>query len=332
MTTTEEAYIGIDISKAYFDAALRVKDEVLQGRFENSKAGFRSFRKWLKKRHIGEARVCMEATGSYHEALTHFLYEHGFEVSVVNPRRIKAYRESQMVRNKTDKTDALLIEDFCRTQWPKLRLWEPPAPEVVALREMERRVDALHKMRTMEINRLKADDLTPRVAASIQAHIAYIEEEIRELEKAIQEHLDGHSKLKAEKQTLTSITGIGPKTVAVLMGEVGDIHRFTRATELTAYVGVSPQVLRSGATVRGRPGISKMGNARVRKALYFPTLTAMRHNPVIREFSERLLARGKPMKVVIIASMRKLLHIIFGVWKSGQPFDPAYEQRQQAMA
>ncbi len=329
MSTEPMTFIGIDISKDYFDAALRVEDGMLQGRFENNKAGFRTFRKWLKKRTIREARVCMEATGSYHEALAHFLYDHGFEVSVVNPRRIKAYRESLMMRNKTDKADALVIEDFCRAQWARLRLWEPPAPEVVALQDMERRIEALQKMRTMEKNRLKSGELAPIVREGIQAHIEFIEAEIRQLEKAIQEHIEAHAPLQGSSELLTSIIGIGPKTAAVLMGEVKDIHQFERAKELAAFGGATARVWQSGSTVRGKPGISKAGNPRIRKALYYPTLTAMRYNPIVREFSQRLEARGKPKKVIIMAAMRKLLHIIFGVWKSGQPFDPAYEQKRQ---
>lgn len=320
-------HIGIDISKDYFDVALTLDSQPYQGRFENNRSGFRTFRKWLKKRGVKEASICMEATGRYGEELAQFLYQQGYQVSLVNPKRIRAYRESQLLRNKTDEIDARVIEDFCRTQ--KVRLWQPPAPEVVALRDMERRLDTLKEMRTMEHNRLQAGQLTTLVAETIREHIAFIDVEIAQLEEAMQKHIDGHPGLKKDAQVLTSIQGIGLKTAAVLMGEVKDIHRFEKAKELSAYLGVSPYVVRSGTSVRSRGGISKVGNARLRKALYFPTLTAMRHNPVIKAFSERLLAKGKPKKVVILASMRKLIHIIFGVWKSGQPFDPLYEQSRR---
>jgi transposase len=109
------------------------------------------------------------------------------------------------------------------------------------------------------------------------------------------------------------------------LAEIKDINAFDSASELASYAGLSPQKRQSGTSVRGRSKLSKIGNARLRKALYFPSMSARQHNPIVRTFCERLSIRGKQTMVIQGAAMRKLLHIIYGVWKKGRPFDPAYE-------
>jgi len=325
----EKRAIGIDISKAYFDVGY-MEDAVAQHeQFENNKKGFRALKKWLRKRNVRTAHFVMEATGRYGLELAEFLHQQGYAVSIVNPKQIKAYRESYLRRNKTDAADALLISEFCRNR--TMPLWQPPAAEVVAIQDMERRIGSLQKIRTMEINRLKSGKLAKAVEKSLKRSIRHLEEEIEQMEKAIRELTTKHTALKAAFQLLTSVQGVGDRTAAILIGEVKDISLVASGSSLAAYVGVTPYIHESGTSVRKRPRMSKVGNARLRAALYYPTLSAMQHNPVIKAFAERLKAKGKPNKVVIIACMRKLLHIIYGVWSSGKPFDPDYEQKRQAV-
>jgi len=316
-------FIGVDISKEKFNVFLTLAEESYHLEFENRREGFRRFWKWLKKRRVKEAHVCMEATGRYADALARFLYEKGLKVSVVNPKRIKAYAESKLSRNKTDRVDAQIIEDFCRTQNP--RLWEPPAPEVEALQMMTRHLESLKKMRAQERNRLASGVTEPVVQASIQAHIAYLDEAIAKLEQEIEAHIDQHPHLKEKADLLQSIPGIGKTTAAILLAEIKDIDRFEEASDLAAYAGLTPGRYQSGTSVRKRPHLSKIGNAVLRKAIYFPALVAQRHNPLVRQLAERLAARGKPPMVIQGAAMRKLLHIVFGVWKHRRPFDPHIE-------
>ena len=318
-------FIGIDMSKEKFNAFLTLAEGSYHLEFENRREGFRSFWKWLKKRRVKEAHVCLEATGRYGDALARFLYEKGLKVSVVNPRRIKAYAESKLSRNKTDRVDAEIIEDFCRTQNPGL--WEPPAPEVEALQMMTRHLEALKKMRAQERNRLASGVTEPVVQTSIEAHIAYLDEAIANLEQEIQNHIDQHPHLKEKADLLQSIPGIGKTTAATLLAEIKDIDQFDEAADLAAYAGLTPGRYQSGASVRKRPHLSKIGNAVLRKALYFPALVAQRHNPLVRRLVERLAARGKPPMVIQGAAMRKLLHIVFGVWKHQRPFDPHIEDQ-----
>jgi transposase len=321
MIMTSALPIGIDVSKDQVDIFLTWQGESFQLEFSNDQQGFRQFRKWLKKRKITQAHLCMEATGRYADALARFFYEAGYEVSVVNPRRIKAYADSKLRRNKTDTADARIIEDFCRSQQPPL--WQPPAPEVEALQMMTRHLDRLKRMRTQEINRLKSGISEPTVRAMIQEHIAYLDRAIQELEAKIQDHIDQHPELKTSAELLQTIPGIGESTAAILLAEIQDIDRFDQASELAAYAGLSPRRRRSGSSVRGASHLSKMGNAVLRRALYFPALSASRFNPGVRTLTERLAARGKQRGVIQGAAMRKLLHIIFGVWKHRRPFNPA---------
>ena len=316
-------YIGIDISKDSFDVALFIQSIAHQLQFRNDRTGFGQFQKWLKKRKVVEAHACMEATGRYADELARFLYDRGYEVSVVNPKRIKSYAESKLTRSKTDAVDAAIIEDFCRTQQP--RLWKPASPEIEELQTMTRHLEALKRMRTQELNRLKSGLTAPAVQEIIEKHIVFLEQEIEQLEEQIDEHIDHHSGLEKDAELIESIPGIGNLTAAILMAEIKDINRFDSASELASYAGLSTQRRQSGTSVRGRSRLSKIGNATLRKALFFPSMSARRHNPIVKAFCERLSARGKQTMVIQGAAMRKLLHLVYGVWKNGRPFDPAYE-------
>ena len=321
----EKYAIGIDISKAYFDVAY-VKDGVKHHRqFKNTTQGFRNLQKWLRKQKVRTAHFAMEATGRYGLKLASFLYRQGYAVSIVNPRQIKAYRDSWLFRNKSDAADALLIAEFCRSR--SLALWQPPAQELSALQDMERHIAALKKMRTMEKNRLKSGEMAKSVVKSIKKHLAFLDKSIAQMEAEIKELVNQHPFLQEVIELLTSITGIGEQTAIILVGEIQDITLFGSAPALATYAGVSPQNHNSGDTIRKKPKMSKVGNSHLRAALYYPALNAMQHNPMVKEFAERLKANGKEGKVLVGAVMRKLLHIVYGVWSSGKPFDPNYEQR-----
>ncbi len=283
-----EKHIGIDISKAYFDVAYIDDGVVHHHQFSNDRKGFRALKQWLHRRHVTSAHFGMEATGRYGLKLASFLHQQGYAISMINPKQIKAYGESWLRRNKTDAADALLIADFCSSR--TLPRWQPPAAEVAAIQDMERRIEALKKMKTMEINRLKAGEVAKPVEESIRTHIAHLEASIAQLEQAIREMTKKHDSLREDIALLTSIIGIGEMTAAVLIGEIKDIMHFESASALAAYVGVTPRTHESGDTVRKKPKMTKVGNARLRAALYYPTMSAMQHNPAIKALVERLRA------------------------------------------
>ena len=314
-------FLGIDISKEQFDVFLMDGQETWSGQFDNQKQGFRQLSKWLKKRKVKQMHACMEATGRYGEALAIYLHQAGFDVSVVNPKVTKHYAQAQMQRNKTDKLDARMLAEYCRKEQP--RLWEPPSEAEMVLRALTRRLTALQKDRTREINRLKAGEQPQQVQTSIRQMIAFQDKQIAKLQAEIQDHIDQHPELKQQKELLTSIPSIGDKSAAVILGELPDLDNFSSAKQLTAFAGLTPQQLQSGKTLRQR-GLTKMGSTHLRTALYMPALVAKRRNPLLAPYAQRLEAAGKSKMTVVGAVMRKLLHLIYGILKSQKPFDPNY--------
>ncbi len=145
--------------------------------------------------------------------------------------------------------------------------------------------------------------------------------QIKHVRKKIQAHIEEHSDLRTQKELLESIPGVGQATIAQILSFMGTPKRFENAKQLAAFVGLNPRQCQSGSSIHGKTKLSKTGDADLRKALYMPAITAKKHNPIIRIFCERLQQAGKPKMVIIGAAMRKLLCLIYGVLKSGKPFD-----------
>lgn len=317
--------LGLDIAKAKFDAALLHNDQLKQRAFSNDPKGFRQLAHWLTKAQVTQVHACMEATGTYGEALAQFLYEAKHTVSVVNPVMVKGYAHSELLRTKTDKTDAALLARFCLKQHP--RAWTPPSPEIRELQALLRRLESLNQMHQMEANRVSSGIASPTVQTSVQATLEFLEQEIRHIKKQIHDHLERHPDLKRQRDLLISIPGIAEQTAAMLLAEFRDILSFESAREMAAFAGLTPKHHQSGSSVHGQSRLDKMGTARIRKALYMPAIVALRYNIVIQVFGERLRAAGKHSLVIIAAAMRKLIHLAYGVLKSGQAFDPDWTSR-----
>lgn len=311
-----KAILGIDVAKKKLDVALRFDQKTLVRKFDNSPNGFKLLQGWLMSLHFEQVHACLESTGAYGEAVAEFLYEKGYRVSVVNPLRIKGYGKSDLQRNKTDPADARTIADFCLTKDPQD--WHPLPAEIKHLQALTRRVEALQVMLNSEQNRL--DLAAPNVRPSLDRVIGTLEEEIERVRRLIKDHIDNHPGLKGQNALLQTIPGIGEKTAQVLLGEL-EFAAFPSARALAAQAGVTPQQFQSGTSLN-RTRLSKLGNGRIRKALYFPAIVAVKHNEIIKNFASRLSQNGKTPMQVICAAMRKLLHIAFGVLKNNRPFDP----------
>lgn len=309
--------IGVDIAKAKFDTAALVAGKYKTKVFPNTPAGFEAFLLWL--RPFAPVHVCLEATGRYGEALATFLVEPSIRVSVVNPAQIHAFGKAELSRTKTDKSDAKLIARFCSLQQPPA--WQPLPPALRQLQALVRRLDDLLTMQQMERNRQDGADAT--VQDSLTRVLALLDAEIEQPRAAIHDHFDQHAGLRKQRELLDTIPGLGEATIAVLLACLGDIHRFDTAKQVAAFAGLSPAERQSGK-YQGQTRLSKIGDALLRKALYFPAVVAGQHNPLLRAFCERLKAKGKPGKVIVCAAMRKLLTLAYGVLKSGQPFDPKW--------
>lgn len=313
--------LGIDVAKQKIEVALLVEGKIKNKSFKNAAEGFEALAVWLGK--LGRERIhaCLEATGNYGEDLAIFLHEAGHTVSVVNPARIKGFAQSELIRTKTDKIDAGIIARFCLAMKPEA--WTPPSPEIRSLRALARRADNLIDMLTQEKNRLGTahDSVIPL----IKEHIVYLEDEIEKLRSQIADLIDRDPDLKRKKDLLASIPGIGKVTIAALLAELDDLDRFKHVRELVAFIGLAPKETLSGSSIKGKPRLCKTGHARLRKALYMPALVSIQCNPLMIAFYRRLKEKGKNGKVIVCAIMRKLVHVIFGVLKSGKMYDPNYK-------
>lgn len=313
--------LGIDVGKTALELALRDgKQAPIKSTVPNNPAGHEILLDWLQDRGAGpeETCVCMEASGDFQEAVALCLHEEGYRVSVVNPRRIKGYAASQLQRTKTDPADAALIARFGRREDP--RQWKPPSAAESRLQELTRARQALKKEKTRMQNRLdEAEDEAIRRAH--RGLIDEIERQIEDLEEEIEAQVEEDQELNARCSLLDTIPGIGLQTAAIVLSELGSAERFESARQAAAYAGLVPSHRESGTSVRGNPRMSKVGNGRLRRAMYFPAITALRFNSAIKAFGNRLEKRGKEKMVIVGAAMRKLLHICYGVLKSGRPFD-----------
>ncbi len=314
--------LGVDISKLKFDVVLIVGERSKHAVFSNTEAGFQQLRAWLDKQRPDPARplqACMEATGNWGLDLADFLHESGVRVSIVNPLRIKAFGQSELARNKNDKLDAGVIARFCRTQNPPL--WVPPAPHLRELRELVRRCNALKDARVQEANRQKSGFVSPAVAQSIEAHLAWLDNQIAEVSQAALRLIQSDPTLRKNLALLRSITGLGEVAAGILLAELPNIADFTPKA-LAAFVGLSPQEHSSGSSVR-RPGrMSKVGAERLRGTLFMCAFSAKRFNPRLADFVKRMTDAGKAPKVILVAVARKLLVYAHAVIRTQKPFQP----------
>lgn len=321
-------YLGIDVSKEKLDIAFRT-DHATDKHYQctNDLAGFRDILRWTEVPQPGSVHVCLEATGQYSVPVAEFLHLQGYMVSLVNPVCIKNFARCQLRRNKTDKLDAVLIADFCKARQPAP--WTPLSPQNKALKALSRRLEDIKDLRLQEKNRLYSGTTNEAVLQSIHSVISFFDEQIKELEGEIRQFIQKDPELKRKMELLLTIPCVGEKTATILLAELPDVTVFKSARQLAAFVGLTPEIHDSGSSIHKKPRMSKKGNAVLRKALYMPAVVGKKWNPIIHAFCDRLLNAGKNTMVVIGAAMRKLIHIVYGILKSGQPFDPNFLNRVQ---
>lgn len=321
---TDITCLGLDVAKATIDCALWHQGKFRLKVYENSVAGFERLSAWLKQRGTLQAFVACEATGTYWEGIAQWLHDQGHTVSVINPAQIRAFADSQLSRTKTDRQDAKLIAQFCAERRPAP--WTPPPPEERALLAMVRDLQVLKDLRIAEGHRLSTAHAS--VQPRIERHLAFLDAEMDAVLNRIKDHIDKHTGLKQRRELLDSIPALGDKTIPWLLAYLSDGQRFAGSKQVVAFAGLNPQQWESGTSVRGKPRISKIGQADLRHALYMPAMVAYAHSPAYRPFVTRLKASGKAPKVIIVALMRKLLSIAHAVLKSGQPFNPTLHAQQ----
>jgi transposase len=321
-------HLGIDVSKAKLDCTLLLDVQSHRGRSKsvpNTVEGVAALLQWVQRQSActpEQIRAALEATGAYHEAAAAALYQAGVCVFVANPAQVRDFAKGHAVRTKTDAKDSLVLALFAAQV--KLMPWQPAPVEIRELRALMSRLGAVEEQLRAELNRQQKAQLAQDpslVQQSIEASIAFWQSERERLQRAIDQHIDGHPGLREERERLLSIPAVGDKTANLMLCLLYAGH-FHSACQLAAYLGLIPVEHQSGSSVRGRPRLSKNGNARMRAALYMAAVTAIRYNPDVQALYTRLLARGKAKLSALCAAMRKLVHICFGVFKNKQTYRP----------
>jgi transposase len=330
-----QLFVGVDIAAATFTANWSHDAQPVRRpmTFQQTPAGFAAFQQQLDQTGIAPSAtlIVMEATGSYWITLAVTLHEAGYIVSVVNPRQVHDYVKSLPRKGKTDALDAGYLTQFAAERRPDP--WTPPPAVYHELRQRLAARDALLEMRKLAQNHRHALRQWPVVVSSV---LAQLDESIADLNRRMGQLEDELAAILqdsawAESAALVlSITGIGMVTAAWVMMTTLNFTIAPTAESLAAYAGLAPVPHDSGSSVRGRRQIGHGGNRRLRTALYLATLSAARHNPVIRPFYQRLCAAGKPKKVARCAAARKLLQLSWAVVKQKRPFDPAYHAQHSA--
>jgi transposase len=321
--------LGLDISKDKFDVCLRPLDAAApllrhRAQFDNRPAGFKKLRCWLAQHLPAPAHLhaCLEATSRYGDALALDLHGQAHTVSVVNPRCVRHYADSRLVRTQHDALDAEIIADYCATQSP--RPWQPAPAELRQLQNLTRlRQFFVHQSARLQ-NRLQTE--SPALARLVCRQVRQFQKTVEELETQIAQHLQAHAPLARQVALVDSIPGVGAVTAAAVVAELPPLDRLEHAGQAVALAGLDPRKKDSGSSVRGVAHLSKMGSRPLRAALYMAGVSALTHNPPVRSLGQRLQAKGHAGKTVVCAAMRKLVRLIYGVLKNGQPFDPHWEE------
>lgn len=319
-------YLGIDVSKAKLDGVLldshtsKRKSKVV----DNTAVGIATLLAWANKQgaNTDELHVVMEPTGIYHETAAFALHAAGVRVSLVNPLYLRRFAESLGTQRKNDAIDAAVLARFGQERQPEP--WQPPSPAMRQLHALLARRDAVAADLQRELNRQEQALLSNApvsVLDSIRQSIEHLGTQLQQLQQAISSHIDNDPGLRSKRQLLLSIPGVGERVADRFTSLLGD-QRFERAEQLAAYLGLIPIEFDSGTSVHKPPRLSKAGPSHLRALLYMPAVVAKQHNPHVKALYDRLLTRGKSKMAAIGAAMRKLVHLCFGVVRSGQPYSP----------
>jgi transposase len=302
---------GIDVSKARLDCHAVPSEQSFSS--DNLAAGIESLAQWLKQLQI--ELVVMEATGGYETQAASTLAAMGFRVAVVNPRQVRHYAKANNRLAKTDRIDAKTIAEFGVHVQVQIR--PLPDKEMHELGELVSRRSQLVTMRAQEKNRLAGT--AGSVRESVKIHIKWLDEQIRTLDLEIGVKLRSSNVWCEKRDLLLSVPGIGPTNTAMLVAKLPELGKLNRQ-RIGALVGVAPLNDDSGKR-KGRRHIWG-GRRELRNMLYMATLTAKTHNPVIREFYQRLRSKGKEFKVAMVACMHKLLTILNAMLKHNTAWEP----------
>lgn len=334
MSITKQS-VGIDISKSTFTACLCQRDETgaltfsKATDFSQDQTGYNQLLRWIKQLTIQGPEVVflMEATGVYYEPLAYHLHKIKKTVHVVLPNTSKHYFSSLNIKTKTDHADARVLSQFGAERQHKA--WEPPSPVLRQLRNLTRYYVQLQEQKTALGNIKHSKDSSYEVQAFILKSnnklIEQIDKQIRECLLAVKKLIASDNALQGKVHKLSTIKGAGLITIATIVAETNGFEGFSSAKQLVSFAGYDVVQRESGTSIKGKTRISKKGNRYIRNALYFPAMVACRFNPDLKAAYLRIVMK-KPSKMIAqVAIQRKLLILIYTLWKKDSAFIPAYK-------
>lgn len=330
--------LGVDIAAKYFRVCLMVKYQDLrtkikgQRKFDNTPAGFEALQAWLAKKADPEVNlsVTMEATGVYYERLAFWLHELGYTVHVLLPNRIKGYFKFMNLKSKTDKLEAKALAELGLDK--RLPQWKPASPQMYELKRLSRERNTLLDEKTAISNRLHAEKSCrqpdQRIINRQQARIALIKDQLEEVEQQMQELAAQDEQLCQRIEQICRIKGVAFNTVLAIIAETNGFELIEHKSQLVSYAGYDVVERESGTSVKGKTRISKQGNSHIRRALHFPAISVVKYHEEFASLYERVFDRTKIKMKGYVAVQRKLLVLIYTLYKKGVPYDPDYYKQQ----
>lgn len=330
--------LGIDVSKLNLSLSLGYLTNNLSKEFKvhpdvtNDISGFKKLEKWLKGSVDSsiDLLIVMEATGVYHQGVAHYLHELGYAVCVMQSGRVKRYAQSLDQRSKTDALDSRMLSMLGLER--EIRLWQPPSSELRQLKALSRERGSLIKDRTVETNRQSAfvsgvysDN---RASKRHGQRLKLLNAQIEAVEDEMVELIAKNELLKRKIGFMMSIPGISFISAATVIGETLGFESINNGKQLSSYAGYDV-VLRESGNFKGKTRISKKGNSHIRAALHMPSMTCVRCNPTLKRFYNRLKPKKAKPLVALVAVQRKLLILMFTLWKNEKVYDQEFENKKQ---
>jgi transposase len=331
--------VGIDVSKKdlavcfvflYDDLSKKIRGT---RKFSNSEAGFKALLEWAGKKRDTDVPVefTLEPTGVYHENLSYFLNDKNQLVHIVLTRKAKRYAESLGTNSKTDKLDSKALARMGVER--ELEVWHPGSPVYRKLKTLTRERSSMIKMRVMVKNQLEAMNhsafTNKKSIARLKRLVKELDRNIARIEKDIEKEVDNDAELKSKIMKVTTIPGVGFLTAIIIIAETDGFALIKSIKQIVAYAGLDIKIRESGKW-KGKSKISKAGNVHIRKALYFPAYTSIRHSQNYKLFYERLLDKKDISLIAAVAVQRKLLGLIYTLWKNDTVYIENYEKQKAA--
>lgn len=338
MKNLQRQCFGIDCAKDDFAVTFSVCDDqqaiehLSSSTFKNTDAGFKAFNKWslkfIKTSH--PVLFVMEATGVYHERLACFLFDSNYNLAVVLPNRAKDFSKTMKVKTTNDKISSQYLATMGLEK--KLDLWKKPDSIYIRLRKLTRERSQVMGLRTEIKNHIHAETSgawpNQKTLRRLKSQNQLLNKQLEEITADIKEILQENAELKRRVEKITTIPGVGELTVVSIVSETNGFNSIKNKRQLVSYAGYDVLQHTSGSSVKSKARISKRGNRHIRRAMHMPALTAIRHNNKDKDMFIRIVSKtGIKMKGVV-AIQRKLLVLIYTLWKNDTAFDPEYEEKK----